>query len=351
MTFFRSLDSSLDTLPHFGILMSKTMSILSLYGEKLKEELNATRAERTPLIEGFLYERSVLMVSADPGVGKSTITAQAIAQMSCGLPVFGCLYVPKPIRCMYIPFERGREEILERLKIMQELIPMDYENIYINDSFIGYDVLTTHHADTIIDACKCVNPDVVILDPIYACVAGGLSTDEKASQFTRFSARLQAEVKCANWLNHHTTKQSYNNAGEPIEKEDPFYGSQWLKAHCTAGYYLKKNIDSGTTLLNKKDTMGNLLKKIKLDYNQEDYISFMDSKNVAISPEDRIRIFLRTKFKSINKTFTFDELLTCVQPLSSGYLRKLMIQVCFSECITKSKSTGKKTLYEVIKEV
>lgn len=327
------------------------MSLIPLTGEPLKEALKETNPERVSLIEGLLYERSVLMVSADPGVGKSTITAQAIAQMSCGLPVFGCLFVPKPIRCLYLPFERGREEILERLKIMQDLIPMNFDNIAINDSFIGYDVLTTNHADIIIDSCKVFNPDVVILDPIYACVSGGLSTDEKASQFTRFSARLQSEVGCANWLNHHTTKQSYNNKGEAIEKEDPFYGSQWLKAHCTAAYYLKKNIESGTTLINKKDTQGNLLKKIKLEYNQEDYISFMDAKNSAISPEDRIRIFLRTKYKSTNKTFNFDELLTCIQPLSPGYLRKLMIQVWFIEVVTKSKSTGRKSLYEVIKEV
>src|SRR3990167_4331686 len=99
------------------------------------------------------------MMSADPGAGKSTITAQAIAQMSCGLPVFGCLHVPRPIKCYYLSFERGREEILERLKVMQDIIPMDFNNIFINDTFIGFNVLDINHADIIINAINndCMN--------------------------------------------------------------------------------------------------------------------------------------------------------------------------------------------------
>ncbi len=325
---------------------------ISLTGDSLKEALNQTHPERKPLIEGFLFERSVIMISADPGAGKSTITAQAIAQMSCGLPVFGVLPVPRPIKCYYISFERGREEILERLKVMQDIIPMDFNNIYINDSFIGYNVLDINQANVIIHAVNndCINPDVVFIDPIYASVAGGLSTDEKASQFCRFSARLQSIVGCTNWLNHHTVKESYDNTGQPIEKADPFYGSQWLKAHCTAAYYLKKR-DGGTVLLNKKDSQNNLIKRIVLEYNPEDYISFIDQKNMEIPAIDRVRGFLRSKWKSDNKTFYYDQLESCVQPLSTARLRQLSRQVWFGECVTITKSSGKKSLYEVIKDV
>ena len=292
------------------------------------------------------------MVSADPGAGKSTITAQAIAQMSCGLPVFGCLNVPRPIKCYYLAFERGREEILERLKIMQDIVPMDFSNIYINDSFIGYNVLDIDKANIIINAVNndCMNPDVVIIDPIYAAVAGGLSTDEKASMFCRFSARLQSIIGCSNWLNHHTVKESYDKEGNPIEKSDPFYGSQWLKAHCTAAYYLKRN-DGGTVLLNKKDSQNNLLKKIILEYNAEDYISFIDQKNMEIPAIDRLKMFLRNKWKSDNKTFYYDQLETCLQPLSTSRLRVLCGQVWFCESVSVVKSSGKKSLYTVLKDV
>lgn len=327
-------------------------SCISLTGESLKSALNEIHTERKALIEGFLYERSILMMSADPGAGKSTITAQAIAQMSAGLPVFGCLSVPRPIKCYYLSFERGREEILERLKVMQDIIPMDFNNIYINDSFIGYNVLDVKHADFIIHAINhdCMNPDVVFIDPIYASVAGGLSTDEKASQFCRFSARLQSVVGCSNWLNHHTVKESYAQDGTTIEKSDPFYGSQWLKAHCTAAYYLKRK-DGGTTLLNKKDSQNNLLKKIILEYNAEDYISFIDQKNMEIPAIDRLKMFLRNKWKSDNKTFYYEQLESCLQPLSTSRLRVLCGQVWFRDAISISKSSGKKSLYTVIKDV
>lgn len=325
---------------------------ISLTGQDLKNALNEIHPERKALIEGFLYERSILMMSADPGAGKSTITAQAIAQMSCGLPVFGCLFVPRPIKCYYLSFERGREEILERLKVMQDIIPMDFSNIYINDSFIGYNVLDIAHADFIIKGINydCMNPDVVFIDPIYASVAGGLSSDEKASQFCRFSARLQSVVGCSNWLNHHTTKESYATDGSVIEKSDPFYGSQWLKAHCTAAYYLRRN-DKGTVLLNKKDSQNNLLKKIVLEYNAEDYISFIDQKNMEIPAADRVKMFLRNKYKSADKTFYYDQLESCVQPLSTARLRQLTTQVWFREAVLVSKFSGKKSLYTILKDV
>lgn len=325
---------------------------ISLTGQDLKNALLEIHPERKPLIEGFLYERSIMMMSADPGAGKSTITAQAIAQMSCGLPVFGYLHVPRPIKCYYLAFERGREEILERLKVMQDIVPMDFDNIFINDSFIGYNVLDAGHADFIIKAINhdCMNPDVVFLDPIYSAVAGGLSTDDKASQFTRFSARLQSTIGCANWLNHHTVKESYSQDGTAIEKADPFYGSQWLKAHCTAAYYLRRN-DSGTVLLNKKDTQNNLLKKIVLEYNPEDYISYVDQKNMEVPAMDRLKMFLRSKWKTDNKTFLYDQLYTCLMPLSHAHLRRLMRQVCLEGYVTVDKTIGRKSLYRVLKDV
>ena len=325
---------------------------ISLTGEELKVAINEIHPERKALIEGLLYERSILMMSADPGAGKSTITAQAIAQMSCGLPVFGCLFVPRPIKCYYLSFERGREEILERLKIMQDIIPMDFNNIYINDSFIGYNVLDINHAEIIINAINndCINPDVVFIDPIYASVAGGLSTDEKASQFCRFSAKLQSVVGCSNWLNHHTVKESYTDKGDVIEKADPFYGSQWLKAHCTAAYYLKRR-DGGTVLINKKDSQNNLSKKIVLEYNPEDYISFMDKTTQETPAIDRLKMFLRTKYKSTNRTFDYASLEACLQPLSTARLRLLCGQVWFKECVTVTKSSGKKSLYEIVKDI
>lgn len=182
----------------------------ALTDKKLEESIHKAQESRPPLIEGFIHEGSVVMVSSDPGVGKSTITACWMAQASLGLPVFGHLFVPRPLLIYYVPFERGATEILERFKHIETAIPADYRNIFVNENFMGMNVINERHADEIIGTIRHDlagrHLDILVLDPIYASVAGGLSSDEQATQFTRFSTRIQTEFKCANYLNHHTTK-------------------------------------------------------------------------------------------------------------------------------------------------
>lgn len=326
------------------------MSKSGLTGKPLHDAINANPASRIALIEGLLYENSVLMVSADPGLGKSTIVACAMAQASAGLPVFGYLTVPRPILTYYIPFERGSQEILERLKHMASVIPMDYENIILNENFMGLNVIDSKHADLIIEIIhKDIGSrklDLIVLDPIYSAVSGGLSSDEKASMFTRFSTRLQAEFHCSNWLNHHTVKTSYTSTtGEPIEKSDPFYGSQWLKAHCTAAYYMKENPKiEGVSLINKKDSHGNLLKEIPLTFEPETYTSFMPAATMETPVKDRLLMFYRTIKKS-NKSVTFGEIKGCLMGVSHSHLRRVLETPPYNTAFTKSKSIGKSTLY------
>lgn len=328
-----------------------------LTGHALDLAINKTADERPALIEGFLYEQSVLMVSADPGCGKSTVVACAIAQMSAGLPVFNQLHVPKPVFSYYIPFERGAQEIEERFKQMRHTIPMDFNNIAVNENFVGYNVVNDNHADEMIFNIRkdCEHhggrPDLIIMDPIYAAVSGGLSTDEKASQFVRFSARLVKEFHCSIWMNHHTVKTSYDGEGRAVQKDDPFYGSQWLKAHCTAAYYMKRDEKDGVVMFKKKDSHGNLISKIPLAYDPDTYSSFIegDFEN-ALPAKDRAISFLRICRKN-KKTFTFREFEGCLQGISTSRARVLLNTPPIAESITKHKSLGSATLYEVIQDL
>lgn len=326
-------------------------------GQALTDAIHSTHPERPAIIEGFLYEQSVLMVSADPGCGKSTVVACAVAQMSAGLPVFNRLHVPKPVFSYYIPFERGAQEIEERFKHMQGSIPMDFNNICINENFVGYNVVNDQHADELIfnirKDCehRAGRPDLIILDPIYACVSGGLSTDEKASQFVRFSARLVKEFKCSIWMNHHTVKTSYDGDGKAISKDDPFYGSQWLKAHCTAAYYMKRDEKDGVVMLKKKDSHGNLISKIPLAYDADSYTSYIagDFEN-DLPVKDRAISFLRICRKS-KKTFTFREFEACLQGVSTSHARAILNTTPIAESVTKRKTLGQPTLYEVTQDL
>ena len=324
-------------------------------GALLKAEIHATQPERTPLIEGLLYEHSVLMTTADPAVGKSVIMACAIAQMSCGMPVFNFLNVPRPLRCYYIPFERGRHEIEERFKLLETVIPINYDYITVNDNFIGMDVTNPAHAEEIIETIKKDSPfsiDVFLGDPMYACVRGGLSTDEKASQVCAFSARITHEFGCSNWWNHHNVKDSYNSLGEKISKTDPFYGSIWLKAHATGAYYMGRSENGGTIMENKKDSIGSLLSKIILDYDEDTHLCRATNIQEIGMIKDRALMYARQCFHN-KKTFTFKQFMSAlggvISGVSTGYARRLLCTPPLVDNLTKSKANGGATLYEISK--
>lgn len=326
------------------------------HGQLLKTRIHATKESRPPIIEGLIHEKSVIMNSSDPGAGKSIVSAVIIAQSSIGLPVFGQLFVPKPVISYYIPFERGSQEIEERFKHIERTIPIEYDNIYVNENFMGMNVINDKHADEIMLNIK--NDigerklDVIYLDSIYQSVAGGLSNDEKASLFTRFSTRLQVEFKCAIYMNHHTVKQSYaSETGFVIEKDDPFYGSQWLKAHCTGGYYMKRTKDSeGPQMMNKKDSHSCLLPQINLIYEPENYTVFMKGLDKTIPAKDRLLMSYRSFRKSL-KTVTFREIQGCMMGVSDGHLRELLRTPPWTTAFERSKSNDGSTLYKPIADL
>jgi RecA-family ATPase len=328
----------------------------ALTGEALTQAIEAANLVRPTLIEGLMYERSVLLLSADAGTGKSTLVANVMAQASVGLPVFQAFHVPRPLKCYYIPFERGAEEILERLKHMQTVIPYNPDNLLIfnNPSFFP-NLYNPHDQDFLLTSidkdCRGKAPDVVWYDPIYQAVAGGLCNEDRVSIFIRFNVRLMAEFGCATWLNHHTGKPGYTPDGVKIEKEDPYYGSSFLKNHCIGSYYVKETeAKDGTIWLCKKDNLHLLQKKVVLTYNAESYTSFMKDGIGNLPASDRLKIALR-QFKRDNKDFTFKQLEGCVAGVSESRIRVLLNTPPFNGVLKKSKSLGDATLYTVEGEI
>ena len=160
-----------------------------------------------------------------------------------------------------------------------------------------------------------------------------------------------AHFKCATWLNHHTGKATYSSSGEIIEKDDPYYGSSYLRNHCVGSYYLKSNPDTdGTVFIGKKDNLDLLIKRIILHYEPETYTSYCKDLSAGIVVVDRLKMALR-QFKSTRQKFTFRQLEGCLQGVSTSYLRKLLETPPFPTSIKKFTSSGTATYYEVIGEI
>lgn len=313
---------------------------------KLLEEALSKEIKHETIIEGFLYKNASLMIASQPSVGKSVITMQACLQMAAGLPVFGALYVPRPQRIWYMQMERPDTESLERIQSMKEHIPVHYDNLFIDTELQKLYFLNPEHLKIILQRAILIKPDVIVIDPLYG-VAPGLSKDDVASQLVKTLTILKAELDTTLWINHHHTKQSYDRDGNEINKDDAFYGSQWLKAHITGSYSIEKT-KTGTVLDNKKDSHSNLLNSIELTFDHDTYLSTMRSDKINFA--ERYKMFINASFRSSNRTFYFEEVrknLGC----TIGRLRQLNCTPPFSDVLTKSKSNGTSTLYTVIKEI
>ena len=188
----------------------------------------------------------------------------------------------------------------------------------------------------------CPNVDAIFIDPIYCLVAGGLKEDVPASAFTKTMSVLQQETGAMLYYNHHTTKTQYNNKGDPIEKDDPFYGSQWLKAHVTGSFYLKERI-GGVELICKKDNYGILPEKILLDYNKENYICNVPL--VDMPALERVSLFIRNR-QLDKKEFTFKDMEKFTE-LGTRRLRELLVHSSISDRIYVVSSIRNKNLYRV----
>ncbi len=322
------------------------MELLPPLTGKLLQEKLSQEITHEPLIDGLLYRHASLMIYAQPSIGKSVISIQVAMQLSSGLPVFGALNVSAPRKVWYIQMERPDIESLERIKFMMDTIPINYDNFVLDTELQKLNFLNENHLRQILERGQSINAEVVFIDPLYG-IATGLSKDEVASNLTKVLTILKSTLGVTIWINHHVVKDSYDREGGKIERDDPFYGSQWLKAHVTGAYNIEKS-DDGTLWSCKKDSHSNLLKKLTLAFDDETYISTMQSD--SLNYEDRLKLYLNSKFRSSNRTFQFRE---CMKTLGcrNDTLRRALRKSSFLSALIKLKSDGKSTIYEVKSEV
>lgn len=277
-----------------------------LTGDKLIETMNNTKeGGREPIAEGLIYDETMLMIAAEPGCGKSTIIGQIIVELASGLPLFGYFQTPKPVKVLYLQWERSILEFIERLKVLSKTYPINKDNIFITDECQKLDLFKDENVLINFIKRDCPDVKVIFVDPIYATIRGGLKEDKPAAMFTHIWSKVQKFFHCSLVYNHHVVKQQYTPTGDKIEKDDPFYGSQWLKAHVTGSYHMQKTKE-GVILHCKKDNYHILTQTIELAYNTQTEISLL-SDGKKLQSLDRFKHFLRTK-QNLKKEFTFAEI-------------------------------------------
>ncbi|MBU2685814.1 MAG: AAA family ATPase, partial [Gammaproteobacteria bacterium] len=291
----------------------------------------------------FIYEHTRTMLTADPGLGKSTISTQMAIELAAGLPLFGHFRVPQPVKVFYAQTERPLIEILERIDEIGKIYPIIKENLAITGETQKLDLLKPMHVEILIEYIKksCPGVRICFFDPIYALVSGGLSSDIPASLFTRAMSRIQSELNATFWYTHHTTKPQHSSNGEVIFKTDPFYGSQWLKAHVTGSLHLKAT-DTGVSLERKKDNYRLLPNYVKLDYDQETGLCSINSKDIPSI--EKIRNYINA-MGAAEKEFCFNDIEAATQ-LCSRTIREALLHNTISDLLIVVNTIRRKKIYK-----
>ena len=292
------------------------------YGDSLKNSLSSF-VERQYLIDSFLYEHSSILLYAADGIGKSVLTLQLVIEAASGNPVFGVLKTSRQLRTLWVMAERHPIEIFERIKEMEKVVPLSPLEFGITTELQGFNLLNESYftkAISIIEARAKIlsHIDLVVVDPIYALVAGGLSRDENDSCVTRFSTTLQNKFGCSCIFIHHSNRgvRSQENPAERVGQD--MYGGRFLSAHFTGIYHITKTSD-GTHFAREKSSHRNLIESFDLTYDHETYVSTLTDDSMP--KRDRILIELR-RLKTSGKWIELDAL-AGISHVSTQYLYKL----------------------------
>jgi RecA-family ATPase len=352
------MSSAVQLLNRIGALISKgeLMNLDDLKefsvpktGNRLRTDLDTMVVKDEYMAEGFLYERKIHMIYADPAAGKSTVAQQVAIELSAGRPLFGSLVVARPFRVYYIQLEGDYEESINRGQLMEKSGPINCENLCWDDTLVGLNVLNKESVDKLIENIRLYmpEPDLIIIDPIYQAIVGDLSKPEIAAAYCHFSSYLRHYFKCALLHIHHTPKESFDQTGAKIERQT-FFGSQWFAAHMNAMYYLK-TVDKKrgkTALYNKKQRNGNMLREIDLTFDLESHTVYIEREPSNMTGRERVLDYLKQCKRAGNKPSIYEIMEGC--QLTCTWARNLTVNLVKNGLVEVTKSNKGLKLYEIL---
>lgn len=130
-------------------------------------------SELDRVLGGGIVKGSLVLLSGDPGIGKSTILLQI------------CEYLGKNLRILYV----SGEESSRQIKLRANRLGVSTENLYI---------MSQTDVDAIVDYIKSTKPDLVIVDSIQTMAIGEISSSPGSITQVRESTNLY--MHCAKSL-------------------------------------------------------------------------------------------------------------------------------------------------------
>lgn len=213
------------------------------------ESLLQRDTEVLPLIEGYLWERDVIMLFGNEKAGKSILAMQMACNVSAGgrfLGKYQC--VKRPV--IYLQTEGKKDETAKRLESMMKAVGVDKNNFYrIYKKFLPLDVPEFIQAlDRQIGTLP-IKGGVLIIDCLYMAMMGDLNDNEAVRKFIGLLSHLLERHSLTCVLVHHAKRESRDEKGNELSLGDKSsYGSVFLRANVDHILFLEMQKDKTRVL-------------------------------------------------------------------------------------------------------
>lgn len=234
------------------------------YGIFYGDMLFAMPPVKDPIIDHILYERDVICISSAPGVGKSVLALQLMANLTTGSPFMDTYNIPYAMDVLYVQTEGDRAETLERIQMMQYGVKINHNKwAHLNLAGTSLNVKDTFKEIEKQIASAGMYFGVIIIDPLYTTVKGTLNSDEVATDWIRNIRELKANYGCAVIVLHHDGKEIYHE-GVPVDRgSNVTFGSVFWQAFYNHNFKLKRKKDTWTLECGKQRS-GKIVDKIDM---------------------------------------------------------------------------------------
>lgn len=239
-----------------------------IYNGKDFFELNLKPREW--LVENLIKEGDAVLFVGEAKAGKSLAIQQLIFSLTSGKPFLSEFNVLKPQKVLYVMLEGDLGEMQSRYRRMTDGLSINQENFYLFNSEPLY-LSDKKELELFIDKINMIDPDVIIIDPIYmACLGGSLSDDDVVRDFLASLRIVKMKFNCTLIIVHHTHKERRSDDGKTIDEGDSAaFGSVFFQAYPDHVLMLSYQKKSGLRTLTCKTQRSNEIeKKIILKLNE-----------------------------------------------------------------------------------
>jgi hypothetical protein len=181
------------------------------------------------VIPGLLERQERVIITAEEGAGKSTLLRQIAVQAASGIHPF-TLETIAPITVLHIDVENTRRQSRRRYRPMrlQAGHQLEGDRLRIELRTAGLDLTTDTDREWLLDTCRYVQPDLLLIGPIYK-LANGDPTEEKSAKPVAMALDLvRDQIDCAIVLEAHAAKATGVGKGRKRPHE-PYGWSGWMR--------------------------------------------------------------------------------------------------------------------------